>query len=65
MGLSFWHMLLSREAFRAIGLHQAMYVIPVMSVALALALYGGSRTIVADMARRDEAGQRPIVQSAQ
>jgi hypothetical protein len=53
------------ETFRAIGLHQAMYVIPVMSAALALALYAGSRTIAADMARRDEAGRRPIVQSAQ
>jgi MFS family permease len=53
------------EAFRAIGLHQAMYIIPVMSAALALALYAGSRTIAADMARRDEAGWRPIVQSAQ
>ena len=52
------------EAYRAIGLHQAMYVIPVMSVALALVLYAGSRTIAADMARRDEAGPRPVVQSA-
>jgi hypothetical protein len=45
------------EAYRAIGLHQAMYVIPVMSAALALVLYAGSRTIAADMARRD-AGPR-------
>jgi len=52
------------EAYRAIGLHQAMYVIPVLSAALALALYAGSRTIAADMARRDEAGARPVVQSA-
>jgi MFS family permease len=42
------------EAFRAIGLHQAMYVIPAISVALALALYAGSRTIPADMARRGQ-----------
>jgi MFS family permease len=47
------------EQYRAIGLHQAMYVIPVMSAALALVLYAGSRTIAADMARRD------LVQSAQ
>ncbi len=53
------------EAFRALGLHQAMYIIPVMSAALALALYAGSRTIAADMARREQAGRRPIVQSAQ
>ena len=52
------------ELFRAIGLHQAMYVIPALSAALALALYAGSRTISGDMARRDEAGRRPIVQSA-
>jgi len=38
------------EAYRAIGLHQAMYVIPALSAALALALYAGSRTIAADMA---------------
>lgn len=52
------------EAYRAIGLHQAMYVIPVMSVGLALVLYAGSRTIAADMVRRDEAGPRAVVQSA-
>ena len=40
------------EANRATGLHQAMYVIPALSAALALALYAGSRTIGADMARR-------------
>ena len=53
------------ETFRAIGLHQAMYVIPVMSAGLALVLYAGSRTIAADMARRDDAGPRAVVQSAQ
>ena len=42
------------EASRAIGLHQAMYVIPVLAVALAIVLFGGSRTVAADMARRDE-----------
>jgi MFS family permease len=52
------------EAYRAIGLHQAMYAIPALSAALALALYAGSRTIAADMARRDEAGARAVVQSA-
>jgi hypothetical protein len=39
-------------------------VIPVMSVGLALVLYAGSRTIAADMVRRDEAGPRAVVQSA-
>jgi MFS family permease len=43
---------LTAEAIRAIGLHQAMYVIPAFSAALALALYCGSRTIPRDMARR-------------
>ncbi len=52
------------EAYRAIGLHQAMYVIPAISAALALVLYAGSRTIAADMVRRDEAGPRAVVQSA-
>jgi MFS family permease len=52
------------EAYRAIGLHQAMYVIPVLSAALALVLYAGSRTIAADMARRDEPGPLAVVQSA-
>jgi MFS family permease len=41
------------ESFKATGLHQAMYVIPVLSAGLALALFGGSRTIGADMERRD------------
>jgi MFS family permease len=42
------------EAYRAVGLHQAMYVIPAMSVGLALVLYAGSRTIAADMARMSQ-----------
>jgi predicted MFS family arabinose efflux permease len=41
------------EAFRAIGLQQAMIVIPVLSVALAVVLFFGSRTIAKDVARRD------------
>ena len=39
------------EAAKAIGLQQAMVVIPVMAVLLALVLYAGSRTIEKDMAR--------------
>ena len=42
------------EAFRAIGLQQAMLVIPVLSVALAIVLLLASRTIAKDVARRDE-----------
>jgi predicted MFS family arabinose efflux permease len=40
------------ETFRAIGLQQAMLVSPVLSLALACVLYAGSRTIVADIRRR-------------
>lgn len=43
------------EAFKAIGLQQAMIVIPILSVALAIVLYFGSRTIIRDMARRESA----------
>jgi len=42
------------EAARATGLHQAMFVIPALSAALALVLYAGSRTVASDMAARDE-----------
>jgi MFS family permease len=41
------------EAFRAIGLQQAMLIIPVLSIVLALVLYMGSRTIIADIAKRE------------
>jgi MFS family permease len=41
------------EAFRAIGLQQAMFVIPVLSLLLGIVLYCGSRTIIADMGRRE------------
>jgi MFS family permease len=41
------------EAFRAIGLQQAMLIIPVLSVALAFVLYFGSRAMLADVIHRD------------
>jgi predicted MFS family arabinose efflux permease len=41
------------ESFRAIGLQQAMLIIPIFSVVLASVLYMGSRTIISDMARRE------------
>jgi MFS family permease len=41
------------EAFKAIGLQQAMFVIPVLSMLLAVVLYCGAQTIVADMRRRE------------
>jgi len=37
------------ESAKAIGLQQAMFIIPVMAIALALVLYAGSRTIEGDM----------------
>lgn len=41
------------EAFKAIGLQQAMFILPVLSAALAMVLYLGSRTMSADVARRN------------
>jgi MFS family permease len=43
----------SLEAFRAVGLQQAMVVMPILSVLLAIVLYLGSRTMNQDVARRD------------
>jgi MFS family permease len=40
------------EAFKAVGLQQAMFVIPVLSVGLGLVLWAGSKTMVHDAARR-------------
>jgi predicted MFS family arabinose efflux permease len=41
------------ESFRAVGLQQAMLIIPVLSTVLAGVLYMGARTIVSDIARRE------------
>src|SRR5262249_30745194 len=41
------------EAARASGLRQAMFVIPALSLMLALVLYAGSRTVSRDIATRD------------
>ncbi len=41
------------EAHRAVGLQQALFVIPAGCILLAFVLYMGSRTIAADMARRE------------
>jgi MFS family permease len=41
------------EAFRAVGLQQAMVVIPILLVALAVVLFGASRTFVGDVKRRE------------
>jgi predicted MFS family arabinose efflux permease len=41
------------ETFKAVGLQQAMLIIPVLSVGLALVLWIASRTITRDIAKRD------------
>jgi MFS family permease len=41
------------EAFRAVGLQQAMLIIPVLSVALAFVLYFGSRAMLTDVVSRE------------
>jgi MFS family permease len=40
------------EAFKAIGLQQALFVVPVFSLGLALVLWAGSRTIARDIERQ-------------
>ncbi len=42
------------EAFKGIGLQQAMLVIPILSGCLAIVLWAGSRTIVKDMKRQEQ-----------
>ena len=51
------------EAFRAIGLQQAMLIIPVLSTALALVLYLGSRSIKSDVKRREAVAQAALAAS--
>jgi MFS family permease len=45
------------EAFKAVGLQQAMLILPVMAVLLAVVLYIASRTIVNDLGRRETAAR--------
>jgi hypothetical protein len=40
------------ETFKAQGLHDAMYAIPVFMVLASLVLFAGARTIKSDMGRR-------------
>ena len=42
------------EAFKAVGLQQAMQIIPILAMLLAVVLYCGSRTIAEDMRKREE-----------
>ncbi len=43
------------EAAKAVGLQQAMVMIPILAVCLALVLWAGSRTIIKDMRRQEQA----------
>ncbi|HKZ74257.1 MAG TPA: hypothetical protein VJ011_09335, partial [Steroidobacteraceae bacterium] len=40
------------EPFRAAGLHDAMYVVPMLMLFCALVLFAASRTVAADVRRR-------------
>ena len=51
------------EAFRATGLQQAMLVIPMLSTALALVLYLGSRSIKTDVERKEAVAQPALALS--
>ena len=44
------------EPFRGQGLHSAMYLIPLLSTLLTLVLFAASRTVAADMEKRDRGG---------
>jgi MFS family permease len=46
----------SLEPFRGEGLHTAMYLIPSLSILLAAVLFFASRTVAADMEKRDRYG---------
>jgi MFS family permease len=46
------------EAARATGLQQAMFVIPALSLGLALVLFAGSRTVARDIEARDQRYQQ-------
>jgi predicted MFS family arabinose efflux permease len=48
------------EALRAVGLHQAMLIIPVLSVALAVVLFAGSRTMATDAGQREAAATSSV-----
>jgi predicted MFS family arabinose efflux permease len=41
------------EAYKAVGLHDAMYIIPVLAVLASLVLFAASRTVEADIRRQE------------
>jgi hypothetical protein len=44
------------EGFKAIGLHNAMYVIPILALAAAAVLFAASRTMEKDVRKQQMAG---------
>jgi hypothetical protein len=42
------------EPFRADGLHQAMYIVPILATLLAIVLFAASRTVKKDVAKLQE-----------
>jgi MFS family permease len=48
-GMIFTNVKLVPEEFRAIGLHQAFYLAPIISLVLAAVLFAGARTVAGDM----------------
>jgi MFS family permease len=48
------------EAFRAVGLHDAMYVIPALAFCCALVLFAASRTVGADMVVKPAVAPKPV-----
>lgn len=48
------------EGLKATGLQQAMLIIPALSICLAAVLWGGSRTIGRDIARREEHAAKAV-----
>jgi len=44
------------EAFKAIGLHNAMYAIPVLALLASMVLFAASRTVAADMRKQEHPG---------
>ena len=48
-------------AHKAIGLQEAMLIIPVLGLLLAIVLYAGSRTISRDIERRESLVVQPVL----
>lgn len=40
------------EAFRAVGLHDAFFIVPIIATLLAIVLFAGARTVAADIEKR-------------